>query len=109
MISLVLTYRNRDLQIVKKSLDSLKEQSLNLFKVILVDYGSEAVFTNSLKELVRSYDFVQLIACPVQGQLWNKSRAINIALRQCNSDYFFVADIDMLFRKDFIEQLTRLK
>ena len=109
MISLVLTYRNRDLKIVKKSLDSFKEQSLNLFKVILVDYGSEADFTNSLKELVRIYDFIQLISCPVQGQLWNKSRAINIALRQCNSDYFFVADIDMLFRKDFIEQLTQLK
>ena len=25
---------------------------------------------------------LQLIACPVSGQLWNKCRAINIALKQ---------------------------
>jgi DNA-binding protein Fis len=109
MITLVLTYRNRDLRIVKKCLDSLNLQSLHLFHVVLVDYGSEAVFANPLKELVKDYDFIQLISCPVEGQLWNKSRAINIALQQCNSPYFFVADIDMLFRKDFIAQLSQLK
>lgn len=109
MITLVLTYRNRDLRIVKKCLDSLNQQSLHLFHVVLVDYGSEAVFANPLKELVKGYDFIQLLSCPVEGQLWNKSRAINIALQQCNSPYFFVADIDMLFRKDFIAQLSQLK
>ena len=109
MITLVLTYRNRDLRIVKKCLDSLNQQSLHLFHVVLVDYGSEAFFANNLKELVKGYDFIQLISCPVEGQLWNKSRAINIALQQCNSPYFFVADIDMLFRKDFIAQLSQFK
>lgn len=109
MITLVLTYRNRDLRIVKKCLDSLNEQSLRLFHVVLVDYGSEAGFANPLKELVKGYNFLQLLSYPVDGQLWNKSRAINIALQQCNSPYFFVADIDMFFRKDFIAQLSQLK
>jgi predicted glycosyltransferase involved in capsule biosynthesis len=109
MITLVLTYRNRDLRTVKRCLDSLNQQSLDLFQVVLVDYGSEAIFANPLKELIKGYNFIQLVSCPVQGQLWNKSRAINIALQQCNSPYFFVADVDMLFRKDFIAQLSQLK
>ncbi len=109
MITLVLTYRNRDLRIVKKCFDSLAEQSVKNFRVFLVDYGSEASFAILLVELVNTFPFIQLISCPVQGQLWNKCRAINIALTQATSPYFLVGDIDMLFRRDFIEEMNQLK
>lgn len=109
MITLVLTNRNRELYIIKKCLNSLGKQTINDFKVILVDYGSEFTFTTDLINLVKHYDFVEFISCPVQGQLWNKSRAINIALQQATTPYFFVGDIDMLFRDDFVEKLYALK
>ena len=109
MITVVLTFRNRNLHIVKKCLDSLHVQSLKAFKVIIVDYGSESIVTLSLKELITNYSFIKLIYCPVKKQLWNKSRAVNIALKQCNTPYFFVGDIDMIFRNDFIDQLFTLK
>lgn len=107
MITIALTYRDRDLSIVKKCLDSLKAQTINGFKVILVDFGSKIVFSDALKILVNEYDFIELIYCPVQGQLWNKSRAINIALKQCESPYFLVGDIDLIFHPNFIKIVTK--
>ncbi|MBI9042247.1 glycosyltransferase family 2 protein [Lutibacter sp.] len=109
MITIALTYRNRDLRIVKNCLDSLKAQSLKEFKVILVDYGSAVQFSEGLAQLVQEYSFITLIQCPVAGQLWNKSRAINIALKQCDTPYFLVGDIDMLFRKDVVLKLQNLR
>ena len=106
MITITLTYRDRDLNIVKKCLDSLKEQSLKEFHVILIDYGSQEKFSKALRALVLEYHFVKLIHCPVRGQLWNKSRAINMALKQCETPYFLVGDIDLLFHPDFVKIAT---
>lgn len=103
MITITLTYRDRDLNIVKKCLDSLKVQSSKAFNVTLVDYGSQEGYSNDLKTLISDYDFVKLIQCPVKGQLWNKSRAINMALKQCETPYFLVGDIDLMFHPDFVE------
>ncbi|WP_428231302.1 glycosyltransferase family 2 protein [Flavobacterium sp.] len=109
MITIAITYRNRDLQIVENCLNSLKNQSNTSFKVVLVDFGSEDSYASSLIKLTLNYPFVQLISCAVKKQLWNKSRAVNIALQQCSSDYFFVGDIDMIFHQNFIEKLDQLK
>ncbi|GIZ07455.1 glycosyltransferase family 2 protein [Flavobacterium sp. UMI-01] len=109
MITIVFTYRNREISTVEKCLNSLAKQTVADFKVVVVDYGSEIRFATDLKQLIELYDFVELISCPVQGQLWNKSRAINMALQQATTPYFFVGDIDMLFRDDFIEKLYALK
>ncbi len=108
MITLVLTYRNRDLGIVENCLNSLKEQSIKSFKVFLVDYGSELNYANELKKMVSNYDFIQLIYCPVSGQLWNKCRAINIALKQTKTPYFLVGDIDLIFHPDFIKIASKI-
>ena len=108
MTTLVLTNRNRDLRIVKNCLNSLNLQSSKDFNVILVDYGSEAFFANPLQELVRNYSFITLVTCPVQGQLWNKARAINIALKQTKTQYFIVGDIDLIFHPNFIEKALQL-
>tara|TARA_R110002096_G_scaffold435957_1_gene664550 strand:+ start:3127 stop:4200 length:1074 start_codon:yes stop_codon:yes gene_type:complete len=109
MITIVLTYRNRDLNIVEKCLNSLSNQSFKEFKVFLVDYGSPDKSSSALRNLVNKHHFVELIQCPVAGQLWNKSRAINIALKQCNTSHFLVSDIDMIYHTEFVETLNVLK
>ena len=109
MITITLTYRDRDLSIVTKCLDSLKTQSLSDFKVVLVDYGSQSEYVEALFILVKKYHFIKLIQCPVQGQLWNKSRALNIALKQCDTPYFFVGDLDMIYHPNFVKTLHNLK
>jgi len=108
MITLVLTNRDRDLRIVNASLKSLNLQSDKEFKIFLVDYGSELNYIVNLKALVKEFNFVELIICPVQGQLWNKSRAINIALKKCQTAYFLVGDIDLIFHPNFIKNAKKM-
>lgn len=109
MITLVLTYRNRDLRLVENCLNSLKNQTNKVFKVVLVDYGSVANYRNELETLVKNYSFIQLIQCNTNQELWCKSRAINIVLKQCATDYFFVGDIDMIYHSKFVETLKTIK
>ncbi|KAF2334180.1 glycosyltransferase family 2 protein [Flavobacterium ginsenosidimutans] len=109
MISIVLTNRNRDLSIVKKCLDSLAQQSRNDFELFFMDYGSNREYLLNLEQLILKYPKIQFVSCPVSYQLWNKARAINIALKKCKTEFFFVADIDMIFHNDFVKRLYQLK
>ena len=104
MLTIAITNRNRDLRIVENCLNSLAHQSNTNFKVVLVDYGSEIGYLEVLKEKIIHYNFVEFISCPVQYQLWNKSRAINIALKRTDSKFFLVGDIDLIFHPDFINK-----
>ena len=108
MITIILTNRNRELRIIENSLRSLKNQSEQDFSVFLIDYGSEKMYLKTLSDLLGSYEFVRLICCQVKDQLWNKSRAINIALKQISAPYVFVGDIDMIYHPGFIEKLRDL-
>lgn len=108
MITLVLTTRNRDIRIVENCLESLKMQTDTDFELFLVDYGSSENYLGELKILIDGYSQLQFISCPTSGQLWNKSRAINIALKQCNTSFFFVGDIDMIFHPHFVCELKEI-
>ncbi|WP_055448732.1 glycosyltransferase family 2 protein [Lacinutrix mariniflava] len=105
MVSIILTYRNRDLNIVKNCLESFAIQNNKIFDVVLVDYGSVSKYYNDLIQLLENYSFVTLIHCKTELQLWCKSRAINIALKTIETSYCFVGDIDMLYHPEFINVL----
>ncbi|MBT8394716.1 MAG: glycosyltransferase [Bacteroidia bacterium] len=109
MTTIIFTYRNKEIKSVKNCLDSLKMQSYRAFEVTLVNYGSNKNFTESINDLAKKYDFVTILNCNTQGELWCKSRAINIALKQCHSTYVFVGDVDMLFHPEFVEKLNTFK
>lgn len=109
MITIILTYRNRDLAIVEKCLNSLAGQTNTNFSVVLVDYGSDKTHAQGIASLVKHYQFVLLLQYPVAQQLWCKSRAINIALKKVSSAYVLVGDIDMLYAPTFAETLHQLK
>ncbi|ULC60573.1 galactosyltransferase-related protein [Flaviramulus sp. BrNp1-15] len=107
-ITLVLTNRNRDLCIVKNCLNSIENQINQDFNCILVDYGSDEVYVNELQEVLAEHSKINFISCKVSGQLWNKCRAINIALKTCETPYFLVGDIDLLFHPEFVNIATSL-
>lgn len=109
MITIVLSNRNRDLSIVKKCLDSLMMQSETNFELFLIDYGSKLDYLIALEKMLTQYSKVKFIKCPVQDQLWNKSRAVNIVLKQTVNPYFLVGDIDIIFKNDFFETLESVK
>ncbi len=102
-VTIVFAFRDREVSRVLRSLDSLKTQSNKNFDVLFVDYGSKPVLAIEISSVVSQYDFVQYSYLYTQYQPWNKSKALNYALNQTITDFFFVADIDMIFRADFIE------
>ncbi len=106
MITIVIPNRNRDLSTVKRTLSSIVSQRDDEMRIIVVDYGSDVVYQMGLKKLLKEIGDVEVILCQTQAQLWNKSRAINIALKRCETSYFMVADMDMIFHPQFIEEIT---
>lgn len=105
MLTIVIPNRNRKIKTVKKTLVSLLDQWVDGLRLIIVDYGSTIDYQKSLQKLANELGKVELIVCPAQQQLWNKSRAINIALKQCRTAFFMVADMDMLFHPNFLAQV----
>lgn len=109
MTTIILTYRNRELSILNKCLNSLNSQTNQEFEVVLVNYGSFKDFEIELNSLAEDFDFLNIIHCNTQYELWCKSRAINIALNQTKTPYVFIGDIDMLFHPEFMDRLEKLK
>lgn len=107
MITIVYPFRNRELERVKRSLDSLCLQSNLEFKVVFIDYGSDIRIANQVKELLKDYSFVDYKYLFTQNQPWNKSKAINFALSEINSSFCFVADIDIIFHFQFIDTIIK--
>ena len=109
MITVIYPYRNRELSRIKNSLDSLAGQSNKDFSVLFVDYGSDFEISASIKELLQHYKFVKYIYSFHNNQPWSRSKAINIGLRIAETEYVFIADIDIIFHKKFIHTLAELK
>jgi len=109
MITIIYPYRNRESERVKRSLDSLKEQTNSEFEVLLVDYGSDSVSASTIKELVSNYKFAKYIYNYSEFQPWSRAKAINIGLKNVTTEYIFTADVDMIFSSNFISKLYELK
>lgn len=109
MITLIYPYRNRSINRIKKSLNSLKDQSNTQFNVKFIDYGSTEEYASKVKALVESYNFAEYRYTFTQYQPWNKCKALNIVIKSLESEYAFVADVDMFFAQEFIEKLHQVK
>jgi glycosyltransferase involved in cell wall biosynthesis len=103
-ITIVIPNRNRDLKTVQRSLDSIDKQSVSAVKIVVVDYGSKISYQQELQQLIYSFSHIELILCPTQGQLWNKSRCINIVLKTCATSHFMVCDMDMIWHPAFLKK-----
>lgn len=109
MLTIIYPYKNRELIRMKKSLDSLASQTRKDFSVVFVDYGSDFDISASVRELLLEYEFVKYIHSFHNNQPWSRSKAINIGLRFSQTDYVFIADIDIIFHSEFIAILFELK
>lgn len=109
MITILYPYRNRELSRVKRSLDSLSKQNRHDFKVLLVDYGSELAISERVKELLSEYDFAEYFYSYHVNRPWSRAKAVNIGLRLLSATYVFIADVDVIFRDDFVEKLYHLR
>src|SRR3954467_4714663 len=104
-LTIVYIYRNRDLERVKRTLDSLKKQTVKDFSVIFIDYGSNDSFKQGVQKIVEEYSFCKYVYNDSRGMPWNRSHALNTGIRLTETDFVFTADIDMIFETHFVETL----
>lgn len=102
-LTIVIPNRNRDLETVRRSLSSIVPQLNDAARLVIVDYGSAILYQTHLKKLISTFSNIELILCPTQGQLWNKSRCINIVLKTCTTTHLMVCDMDMLWHPTFLK------
>ena len=105
MLTIALTNRNKPYTTLQRCIRSLSVQGA---LVVLVDYGSDEHGLEAVQKIQSEFPEITIHYCPTQARLWNKSRALNIILKQCDTPYFFVGDVDMIFHPDFVEQALHL-
>lgn len=103
-LTIVIPNRSRNLKTVERSVSSIVPQLNAQTKLVLVDYGSPVDYQKELAILIQSFSNVELILCPTQGQLWNKSRCINMVLKNCETSHFMVCDMDMIWNPEFLKK-----
>lgn len=109
MVSIIYPYRNRERQRLKRSFDSLLNQTNKNFEVYFVDYGTNLDIASEIKTLCLNYSFIKYQSYQTQFQPWNKSRALNSVIKKITSNFCFVADVDIIFHPDFIKIATELQ
>lgn len=97
VFSILYAHRNRDSERIKLSFESLRQQKLQNFEVVFVDYGSGNKLVNELEKLAGEFPFVRFCHIPVSQLLWNKSKALNYGITKAKGKYVFIADIDLVF------------
>jgi hypothetical protein len=102
-LTVIYIFKNREAERVYKSLDSLRLQTNKNFNIVFIDYGSDTVLD------LKKYSDVHYVYLDIKKQPWNKSKAINYAVKNLvQTSYCFIADIDMIFHQDFIETAVSL-
>ena len=73
------------------------------FNFIIVDYGSDFQEHELIKELCEKNNFTYIYVEEAVNQIWNASKARNIALLNSKADYILFEDVDLLSHKDFYQ------
>lgn len=108
MISIIYSYRNLDCQRLQLSLESLAKQRNQNFEVILVDFGSNTRFREAIKNVVSNFTFARYIYTYTENQIWSRSKALNLAIKESKFDKIFSSDVDMIFDEELINRLLGL-
>lgn len=106
-ISIIYCYRNKEINRVKNSLDSLMKQTDMDFDVLLVDYGSNNEYQTKIEALCRAYQFCKYLKIDAEGKLWNRAETLNYGIINAAGEYLFTADVDLVFKQSFISTLKK--
>lgn len=106
MMTVVLCVKDRGPDRIRKCFQSLKDQT-EPCKVILVDFGSSEINQYSEQRLCTEFGFIYIETLRDVDD-FNKSRALNIGLKQATSKYVISSDIDMIFAPNFIKTIKQV-
>jgi glycosyltransferase involved in cell wall biosynthesis len=107
-LSIIFGYRNRDLTLVRRCLDSLSAQTFQQIEVIFVDYGSTTATATEAARLLASYPFGRYVYSETRGLPWNRGHALNTGAHQARGQYIMTTDVDMIYPPDFLEIVAKI-
>lgn len=107
MISIVVGFRNREIERVKRSLDSLTKQTYTDFEIIFVDYGSDTSIATEIEKLLASYKFIKYVYSDTRGWFWNRGHALNLGIKVSKGDIILIFDIDLIVHVDFLNKISQ--
>jgi glycosyltransferase involved in cell wall biosynthesis len=103
--SVIIGYRDRDVDRVRRCLNSLFQQTGCSFEIIFIDYGSRRNWAEKVREVIAEFPDVRFFRTETQGHPWNRSKALNIGLRQAKGRFVATTDIDLIFPPLFLETI----
>lgn len=106
-VSALIPYRNREVARLQRCLRSLAAQSYAHFEVILVDFGSEEENSHNIRQLCSSYSFCKYHFIQARGLFWNKSKALNFAIKESSGTQMLIVDADLIFHPGFLEKAIK--
>lgn len=106
LFSLIISYRNRDTQRVRRCLQSLAAQVFADFEVLFVDYGSDLAVSTEVRMIAGGFSFCKYIYNDTRGMVWNRSHALNTGIREVTGDYIVTTDVDLIFHPRFLQRLS---
>ncbi|WP_338814456.1 glycosyltransferase [Bernardetia sp. Wsw4-3y2] len=106
--SFIVPYRNRDTKIAKRCLLSLQTQKvITDYEVIFIDYGSDKVISNELESFCNDLDKINYVFNEVRGMFWSRSASINNGIYLAQGEYCIIADVDMIYSPNFLEEVEK--
>ncbi len=106
-ISVVIGVRNRLDYRLENALKSIRNQDYfqDMIEIILVDYGSDISFVEKFKKLCNRFDADYIRVDNVN--VWNRSHALNIGIKKCNTKYVLCSDVDIIFEKNYFYECLK--
>ena len=107
-ISIIIGFKNRELERVKYSLDSLANQTIKDFDLVFIDYGSDDSVAKAAKELVSEYSFAKYYYSDARGWFWTRAHALNTGLQYATGQIILFSDIDLVLESNFLSKVAAL-
>ena len=82
-----------------RSLRDQKDVAADI-SIVLSDFGSISPYREEIRELAARFDAA--VVYTDTSELWNRSRALNNALKTLDADVAFCTDADMIFQDNFV-------
>jgi glycosyltransferase involved in cell wall biosynthesis len=106
--SFVITYRDREVETVKRCLNSLlRQKTTSRYQICFVDYGSREEFRQPLAAFIATQPSIRYAYVPTRGWLWCRSHANNIGLDLAEGKYIVMVDVDLIYPDFFLEKIKK--
>jgi glycosyltransferase involved in cell wall biosynthesis len=103
--SVIIPFRNRAIESIKRNAESWSKQTDIDFELIVLDFGSRSEVSEKVRGIVTEYSFARYIFADTEGWFWNKSQALNWAVSQTKGEYLIVSDADLVYQLSFLAEV----